>query len=72
MRESVIIYRERVKCVIMMECIPTKPRHQQEQRSLHMGQAVFTLAKELQLYAETVSLGLDIISPPALVNFSKK
>lgn len=48
----------------------TKPRHQQGQRSLHSGQPVFTLAKKLQLCAESVSLDLDIISQLALVVFS--
>lgn len=47
------------------------PRHQQGQRSVHSGQAVFTLAKELQLCAESVSLGSDIISQYVLVNLSK-
>lgn len=50
--------------------VQTKPRHQRGQRSLHSGQPLFTLAKKLQLCAESVSLGLDIISQLALVDVS--
>lgn len=43
--------------------VHTKPgKRQQAQRSMHAGQAVFMLAMELQLPAQTVCLGLDIIS----------
>lgn len=59
-------------CIIMRECISTKPRHKRGQRSLQSGQAVFMLAKELQVGSESVFLGLDIISQLVLVNFSKQ
>lgn len=62
---------EGVTCVIMRQRMSTKARHQRGQRSLRSGQPVFTLAKELQLWAETVSQALDIISQLAMVDFSK-
>lgn len=62
---------EGVTCVIMRRRMSTKARHQQGQRSLRSGQPVFTLAKELQLWAETVCQALDIISQLALLDFSK-